>query len=347
MRAAHERRTGQISPTFPGRRAALVIAHPGHELRVQAWVELAQPLAFVLTDGSGHTGRSRLASTSRLLDQTGASSGGIYGRLTDRALYAAILGGDVDLFAGLARDLVQALVDERIDYVVGDAFEGHNPGHDLCRVIIDAAAELAGRAGQRVACLDFPLVGRPDECPPALAAEAISLALDDAAFARKLAAMHAYAELAGEVAATFAETGLRLSRMGALAGGSAPLSSHPPIRGRRPCVPRPARLRARHLRGAGASAVQLRRPGALRSPRPPPRAARARTRVQQPRPRAYPRRGGAGGLRPGGHRARRGRPRRGQPLFQPRGAARCLRSRPRQGPRGSRGARGRGRRRAM
>src|SRR6266699_30347 len=115
MRAAHERRTGQISPTFPGRRAALVIAHPGHELRVHAWVELAQPLAFVLTDGSGHTGQSRLASTSRL-------------------------------------------VDERIDYVVGDAFEGHNPGHDLCRVIIDAAAELAGRAGQRVACLDFPLV---------------------------------------------------------------------------------------------------------------------------------------------------------------------------------------------
>src|SRR5438876_6336532 len=87
MREAHERRTGQISPTFPGRRAALVIAHPGHELRVHAWVELAQPLAFVLTDGSGHTGQSRLASTSRLLDQTGASSGGIYGRLTDRALY--------------------------------------------------------------------------------------------------------------------------------------------------------------------------------------------------------------------------------------------------------------------
>src|SRR5207244_2436350 len=67
--------------------------------------------------------------------------------------------------------------------------------------------------------------------------------------------------------------GVRLSRMGALAGGSAPLSSHPPVRGRRPRVPRPARLRARHLRGAGASAVQLRRPGALRSPRPPPRGA--------------------------------------------------------------------------
>src|SRR5438552_300306 len=90
MREAHQRGTGRMSPTLPGCRAALVIAHPGHELRVHAWVELARPLAFVLTDGSGHTGQSRLASTSRLLERTGAAPGGIYGRLTDRALYAAI-----------------------------------------------------------------------------------------------------------------------------------------------------------------------------------------------------------------------------------------------------------------
>src|SRR5439155_17653058 len=108
--------------------------------------------------------------------------------LTVEAPCAAILRCDVDLFAGLVPELAQALVDERIDYVVGDAFEGHNPGHDLCLVIIYAAAELAGRAGQRVACLDCPLVGRPDGCPPALAAQAISLALDDAAFPRKLSA---------------------------------------------------------------------------------------------------------------------------------------------------------------
>src|SRR5438552_2179679 len=109
MRGAHERRTGRTSPTLPGRRAALVIAHPGHELRVHAWVELAQPLAFVLTDGSGHTGQSRLASTSRLLERTGAAPGGIYGRLTDRALYPAILGGDVALFTGLAAFRIECL----------------------------------------------------------------------------------------------------------------------------------------------------------------------------------------------------------------------------------------------
>src|SRR5205809_375952 len=49
----------------------------------------------------------------------------------------------------------------------------------------------------------------------------------------------------------------------------------------------------------------------LRAPRPPPCAAHARARLQQRRERAHPRRRAAGGLRPGGHRARRGRPRRG------------------------------------
>ena len=175
-----------MSPALPGRRAALVIAHPGHELRVHGWVELARPLAFVLTDGSGHTGQSRLTSTSRLLERAGAARGGIYGRLTDRALYAAILGGDVDLVAGLAGELAQALVDGEIDYVVGDALEGYNPGHDLCRVIIDAAAELAGRAGQRVACLDFPLVGRPNECPPTLVNSHCQCARDSREFSLKM-----------------------------------------------------------------------------------------------------------------------------------------------------------------
>jgi hypothetical protein len=44
-----------------------MIAHPGHELRVHHWIERTRPLVFVLTDGSGHTGVSRLASTTAVL----------------------------------------------------------------------------------------------------------------------------------------------------------------------------------------------------------------------------------------------------------------------------------------
>ena len=32
---------------------ALVIGHPGHELLVHGWLEVARPIVFVFTDGSG------------------------------------------------------------------------------------------------------------------------------------------------------------------------------------------------------------------------------------------------------------------------------------------------------
>src|SRR5262245_66068555 len=92
------------------RRAALIIAHPGHELRVHGWLERARPLVFVLTDGSGHTGRSRLASTSELLRGTGARPGGIYGRFADREVYAAILTRDVRRLTALADEPADELV---------------------------------------------------------------------------------------------------------------------------------------------------------------------------------------------------------------------------------------------
>src|SRR6476646_5399321 len=111
------------------RRAALVVAHPGHELRVHRWVELARPVVYVLTDGSGHTGRSRLAATSELLARAGARPGPLYGRLADRELYRALLAGDLELFAGLAEELAESLLREEIGIVAGDAVEGFNPGH--------------------------------------------------------------------------------------------------------------------------------------------------------------------------------------------------------------------------
>src|SRR5207253_5484219 len=40
-----------VAPALPGGRAALVIAHPGHELRVYHWLRLARPSVFILTDG--------------------------------------------------------------------------------------------------------------------------------------------------------------------------------------------------------------------------------------------------------------------------------------------------------
>ena len=56
-------------------RSALIVAHPGHELRVHAWLEQARPTSFVLTQGDGAAGVSRLPSTTAVLTRAGAPVG--------------------------------------------------------------------------------------------------------------------------------------------------------------------------------------------------------------------------------------------------------------------------------
>jgi hypothetical protein len=183
---------------------ALVIGHPGHELRIHHWLERVRPVTFVLTDGSGHTDRSRLGSTTQVIERAGAARGPIYGALTDRALYQAILRADHALFAQLAQDLAAALLGERVTCVVGDAAEGVNPGHDVCRLLINAAvARIAQTTGRQIRNMEFPVEGPPAECPPEDRAQAVFLTLDDAAYARKIAAARAYPELAAELERVF------------------------------------------------------------------------------------------------------------------------------------------------
>lgn len=181
-------------------KAALVIAHPGHELCVYGWLETARPHVFVLTDGSGRTATSRLDSTTKILFSVGASPGSIYGRFTDQNLYAAILQGDFALFERLVSELTEALVREEIEHVAGDALEGYNSIHDTCRLIIDAAVELASYvSGRSIINSDFLLLGRHDANPERQHASATWLRLDDDTLARKLGTARAYPELKGEV----------------------------------------------------------------------------------------------------------------------------------------------------
>ena len=176
--------------------SALVVAHPGHELCVYGWLEAARPRVFVLTDGSGRSGEPRLGSTTTVLESVGAVPGSIYGRLTDGEIYAAILAGDFGLFERLVAELAAALVREGIESVAGDACEGYNPVHDTCRLVIDAAAELAGRwSGRSIPNRDFLLFGRHDTHPEDLNAGDVLLTLDDDTLSRKLAAARAYPEL--------------------------------------------------------------------------------------------------------------------------------------------------------
>ena len=199
--------------SLPHVRTAMVVAHPGHELMVHGWLEVTQPLVFVFTDGSGRSNQSRLASTTKILNQAGAKRGRIYGRLTDAAAYAAILNHEFDLFVGLAKELCEAFAAERIDYVAGDAFEGYNPMHDVCRLVINTAVTVARRLrGHCVGNLEFSLVSQPAVRHEPPHADGICRLLDDTAFAQKMAAANGYAELAGEVQATLERTSIAALR---------------------------------------------------------------------------------------------------------------------------------------
>jgi hypothetical protein len=170
-------------------RAALVIAHPSHELRVHGWLELAQPKVFIWTDGSGRSGPPRLDWTTKILARTGATQGSIYGRLTDAAIYTAVLQRNYEVFINLVDELASEFVHEQIEYVVGDALEGHNVSHEVGRMMTGAAVEIATRMrGRAILNFDFVVVGPPDDCPQKVRSQALKLSLDDAFFKRKLAA---------------------------------------------------------------------------------------------------------------------------------------------------------------
>lgn len=180
----------QASPTL------LIVAHPGHELRVHGWMESERPEVLVLTDGSGSAGVSRLAATEEVLRRAKCRPGPVFGPFSDRELYAVLLEGRIEPLVALAREVAEVLVERRARRVAGDAIEGFNPSHDLCRVLIDAAVSIASRRlGSTIANYDFLLEGSPTHDGDG----SIRLELGDEALERKLAASRAYSELAHEV----------------------------------------------------------------------------------------------------------------------------------------------------
>lgn len=180
--------------------SALVIAHPGHELRIYGWLERERPEVFILTDGSGHGSASRLPSSVLVLERAGARPGPIFGRFSDRELYRLLLAGELEVFVRLAQELAAALAELGIAQVASDALEGYNPSHDLCRVVTDTAAAIASRrTGQAIAVYDFPLEAAPDDCPEPLRSGAFRIELQGRDLERKLEAARGYPEMAFEV----------------------------------------------------------------------------------------------------------------------------------------------------
>lgn len=173
-------RTG--STPLPGP-TALCLGHPGHELKVLAWVEQHRPLVSILTDGSGSNRASRLDSSAQLLAASGCPFSEVFGRWTDRQIYELMLRRAVEPMIAVAEIWVREWQTRQIRTVVGDALEGFNTTHDLCRMLINAAQERCRLQGWEVetCCiyLDSADPTRIDEAP-------WSFELDEATLARKL-----------------------------------------------------------------------------------------------------------------------------------------------------------------
>jgi hypothetical protein len=195
------------SPDTGGfQRCALVVGHPGHELKVFGWMSQYRPRVYVITDGSGRSGNSRIGATATVVDRLGATRGEIFGAVSDARMYQAILQQDLPCFLRLIDELADSFSRHGVDCVAGDAAEGFNPTHDLCRVVINAAVLLAEReSGRPIANLEFQLADTDSDCPPAAHDERCQhFCLNDALLAEKIATARAYAGLEEAVRETIA-----------------------------------------------------------------------------------------------------------------------------------------------
>jgi hypothetical protein len=169
------------------------MAHPGHELLLHHWMERQRPTVFALSDGSGSTGMPRVERSKRVIEASGANVGSIFGLLPDAAWYEAIATQNAAPFIQVVKSIAVS-GDEMPQVIVSDSIEYFNPLHDLCCVVAHIAARHTNaRAAGRALHLDYPIEAGSDRRPEVL------LQLDQAALARKHAAIANYEELQREV----------------------------------------------------------------------------------------------------------------------------------------------------
>lgn len=180
--------------------AALIVGHPGHELRLFRWLECAHPVVFVITDGSG-SGRPRTTSTREVLAAAGCAPGAVLGAFTDLEIYQAMLKGDVTGVAAVTERIADSLAALGVRSVVADAFEFYNPTHDLCSVVARLAASRAQEgSGVEIQCFDYAVTG------PATAAGLV-VELEAADVVRKIEAAYRFENLSNDVTELLAAVG--------------------------------------------------------------------------------------------------------------------------------------------
>jgi hypothetical protein len=189
--------------------AHLLVAHPGHELLLHGWISRNKPVVHVLTDGSARSSDARLGRTADLLRDLGARQGAIFGRLSDTEAYAMILERNTSLLVSLVAELAAQLEKDQPAIIVGDAAEGYNPVHDLCRLIAGAAIAMAGVPTKQY---EYAVVNHPHSSD----SEAMVFELDAVEYAAKMERARGQAAALADIDALLSQHGADAYRTEAL-----------------------------------------------------------------------------------------------------------------------------------
>jgi hypothetical protein len=181
-------------------RPALVAGHPGHELKVFGWITQQRPLIYLLTDGSGGLGVSRVPASAELIRRLGTWPGEVFGAISDTRIYQAILEKKAPFFLEIVNLLADSFVRHGVDFVAADAVEGFNPTHDICRPLVAAAILMAERhTGKTIAHYDVRLTEWERKVQDMHDDQCLHLVLDNELLREKLAAAEEYLEMRDEV----------------------------------------------------------------------------------------------------------------------------------------------------
>lgn len=116
----------------------LFVGHPGHELLAHKFISIYKPDVIFLTDGSGNDGQPRIDQSLNLIKSLGLNAYFPFEPYSDRQIYDLILSNSIDSFLRSKSVLKEFILEQKYRVIVGDALEGFNPSHDLCRYLINS-----------------------------------------------------------------------------------------------------------------------------------------------------------------------------------------------------------------
>lgn len=141
----------------------LLIAQPGHELKILGWLKTYLPDVVILTQGEGSTGSARLDQSLLLIHELGLRiRTDCLPPLSDQEVYRSILMQQGALLLNnWFKTLYTFIKEEHITALVADSAEGYNPIQDLCRVLANQLTARLCQEGYEILNLEFPLLEHP------------------------------------------------------------------------------------------------------------------------------------------------------------------------------------------